>query len=379
MTSIALERPVRGVRSARNRRLGTLTRTAAVTAFAGILCFLFILPAIYMVSTAFTDKNTALIDGAPPWPAVPKQYAYTDPQTGQEQTLDLFDVPAWDGVEGHVRELALLQKNLPPIKSVFIDPTTGQQVEWAGNPYTLSYIWQFHISLDNFTQAWDQMGGGGTAGGGFLLLFRNTLVIAILGTIGAVASAVLVAYGFARFRIPGKNALFIVMISTIIIPFQVTLIPTYIIFQAIGWTGTWLPLIVPHYFANAYNVFLLRQYFMTLPRELDEAAMIDGASPFRVLVSVIVPQAWPVIIAVTLFHFFFAWNDFLNPLIYLTSHAELWPIAVGLNNFNTVFRNAGTPAVIQAGAVMAIVLPVAIFFVAQRAFMRGVVISGVEK
>ena len=106
------------------------------------------------------------------------------------------------------------------------------------------------------------------------------------------------AYGFARFRFPGRNILFIVLIATIILPFQVTLIPTYVIFTWLGWNGTWLPLIIPHLFANAFNVFLLRQYFMSIPRDLDEAAMIDGASPFRILRSVILPLSVPAIVAV---------------------------------------------------------------------------------
>jgi multiple sugar transport system permease protein len=107
--------------------------------------------------------------------------------------------------------------------------------------------------------------------------------------------------------------------------------------------------------------------------------MMDGASPFRVLTSVIIPQSWPAIIAVVLFHFFFAWNDFLGPLIYTTGNEDLWPIAVGLQTFNTTYRNAGAPTTIQAGALISLIVPVAIFFVAQRVFMRGVVISGVEK
>ena len=125
----------------------------------------------------------------------------------------------------------------------------------------------------------------------FPRLLRNTFGIALLSTIGAVLSSILVAYGFARFRFPGKNALFIVLIATIILPFQVTLLPQYVLFTWLGWNGTWLPLIIPHCFANAYNVFLLRQYFLSIPRELDEAAMIDGAGPFRILRSIIVPQS----------------------------------------------------------------------------------------
>jgi multiple sugar transport system permease protein len=213
----------------------------------------------------------------------------------------------------------------------------------------------------------------------FPLLLRNTLIVAILGTIGAVTSAVLVAYGFARFRFPGKNGLFLVMIMTIILPFQVLLIPQYIGFKEIGWTGTWLPLIVPHFFANAYNVFLLRQYFLTLPRELDQAAQVDGAGPLRILWSVIVPQAWPVIIAVALFHFFFTWNDFFAPLVYLSGHPELATMTVGLQAFSAVYAGSGSGYLTQAAALLALIVPVAIFFIAQRAFARGIVISGVEK
>ena len=165
--------------------------------------------------------------------------------------------------------------------------------------------------------------------------------------------------------------------STIILPFQITLIPTFAVFSALGWIGTWLPLLIPHFFANAYNVFLLRQYFLTIPRELDEAAMLDGANPLRVLVSVIIPQSIPVLTAVALFHFFFAWNDFFQPLIYLQGNIEAQPLSVGIASFNALFYQK--PTLIQAAAMMSLVLPVAIFFMAQRAFMRGIVITGVEK
>ena len=161
------------------------------------------------------------------------------------------------------------------------------------------------------------------------LLF-NTVAIASIGTFGTLISSICVAYGFSRFRIPGKNGLFLLLLSTIILPFQVTLIPTFALFSSLGWTGTWLPLLVPHFFANAYNVFLLRQFFGTIPRDLDEAAMIDGASPFRILVSVILPQSIPAVVAVGLFHFFWAWNDYFLPLIYLQGNTAIQPISVGI-------------------------------------------------
>ena len=142
--------------------------------------------------------------------------------------------------------------------------------------------------------------------------------------------------------------------------------------------GTWLPLIVPSFFANAYDTFLLRQFFMTLPRELDEAAMIDGASPLRVLWSVIIPQSYPAIVAVTVFHIVWAWNDYFGPLIYLSTRLEIQPISVALARFN-YHVSASDPQLIQAGALMTMVLPVIIFILAQRFFVQGIVITGVEK
>ena len=193
----------------------------------------------------------------------------------------------------------------------------------------------------------------------------------------ALLSCIAVGYAFARFPIPGKNILFLVLIGTIILPRQVTLIPTFAFFSTIGWVGTFAPLIVPHFFANAYNVFLLRQYFMGLPRELDEAAMIDGANPLGILLRVIIPQSWPVIISVAVFHFVFAWNDFFGPLLYLGSNPDLQPISVGVMGFN--LRQGTQPQYVQAVSLMAMILPVVIFIFAQRFFMRGVVITGVEK
>ena len=193
-------------------------------------------------------------------------------------------------------------------------------------------------------------------------------------TIAATFSAAIVAYGFARFKFPFQNVLFIVLISTIILPPQVTLVPTYAFFFQLGWVGTWLPLIVPQFFSNAYNVFLLRQYFMTIPTSLEEAARIDGAGPIRTFVSVILPQAVPALIAVSLFHFFFAWNDFFGPLIYLAGSADINPIAVGLFRFNGLYSSE--PQLIQAASILTMIIPLLIFFFAQRFFMQGIVLTG---
>jgi multiple sugar transport system permease protein len=171
--------------------------------------------------------------------------------------------------------------------------------------------------------------------------------------------------------------MFTFLIATIFLPSAVTLIPVYTIFVKLGWVGTWLPLLVPTFFANAYDVFLLRQYLLTIPREMDEAAAIDGAGPFRTLISVILPQAWPVIVAVTIFHFVYSWNDFFDPLIYLSTKPELQPLAVGLSQFQGIHFTA--PGLVQAGTLMTMVVPVLLFVVFQRFFVRGIVITGVEK
>jgi multiple sugar transport system permease protein len=139
----------------------------------------------------------------------------------------------------------------------------------------------------------------------------------------------------------------------------------------------WLPLIVPHFFANAYNVFLLRQYFRGIPKDLDEAAMIDGASPIQILLKVILPQSWPVILAVSMFHFFWSWNDFFTPLVYLQGNEAMYTIPIGLTQFNNIY--GVQPGLAMSAAMMAIALPVVIFFLAQRVFMQGIVITGVEK
>jgi multiple sugar transport system permease protein len=155
-------------------------------------------------------------------------------------------------------------------------------------------------------------------------------------------------------------------------------VPTYAFFvKVLGWGGTWLPLIVPQMFGNAYNVFLLRQYFLTIPREMEEAALVVGAGRIRIFISVILPQAVPALTAVALFHFFFAWNDFFGPLIYLAGNRRANPITVGLAEFNGLYNTE--PQLILAAAIISMILPLTIFFLAQRVFIQGIVITGVDK
>jgi multiple sugar transport system permease protein len=339
------------------RRMRGILAAGTLTMFATLLALVYLLPMAYAVVTATRDE---ILEAGEPvfYPAQPKLYTYAGEQ------YPLYRVPTESGTA----EWALVKPGRQ--RSTFVDPANpAEPIVWEGRWRTLDQVWAFSPKWDNFATAWTTIKFG--------RLFRNTLAIALLGTLGTLISSTLVAYGFARFRIPGKSILFIILIGTIILPPQVTQIPTYTIFRRIGWTNTWLPLIVPHFFANAYNVFLLRQFFLAIPRELDEAAMIDGAGPFRTLLQVILPQAVPALFAVGLFHFFWAWNDFFGPLIYLSGRRELWPISVGMQAFNATY--ASRPDLVQATAVMAMALPLLVFFLAQRVFMRGVVFTGVEK
>jgi multiple sugar transport system permease protein len=353
-----LERPL-ATGSPLRRHLRRFAAASGTTLLAIAVVSAFLMPLVFMVATAFKEPAQLGAPGAPLYPAVPESFEW------EGRPLDVYDVP----IDGTVRPLALLEPHRED--AVFIDPANQEAgpITWQGRWRTLEQHWTFQLRTENFTNAWDAID--------FPRVFLNTIAIAGLSTVGAVVSGIFVAYGFSRFRFPGRNGLFILMIATIILPFQITLIPTYTVFLALGWVGTWLPLIVPHFFANAYNVFLLRQYFLTIPRDLDEAAMIDGAGPLRILRSVIIPQARAAIVAVTLFHFFWAWNEYFLPLVYLQSTPDLQPLSVALSRFNALYSTE--PTLIQAAALMAMALPVVVFFLAQRAFMRGVVITGVEK
>ena len=337
-----------------------LLNKVLVTSIALFLLLIFLAPLGYMFTTAIKSDAQMSDPQAPViWPHSKATFEYNG------ESYELFNVP----IDGNVQELAMVKKTRT--QSEFLDPNNPEAgtILWEGNWRTLDPVYVRDPQWQNFKKAWDDLN--------FPRLFLNTLIIAGFGTLGAVGSSVFVAYGFARFNFRGKNVLFMILIATIILPVQATLIPTFIFFSRIGWTNTLLPLIVPHYFANAYNVFLMRQYFMQIPRAMDEAAMIDGAGRLRTFWSVILPQSIPALTAVSLFHFFFAWNDFFSPLVYLASKPELWPLSVGLQRFNALYGRQ--PNLIQAGALITLVLPVLIFFFAQRIFMQGIVFTGVDK
>lgn len=210
----------------------------------------------------------------------------------------------------------------------------------------------------------------------FHLFLKNTLIITISCIIGQVLSASLVAFGFSRMRFPGRDAIFILVLSTMMLPAQVTQIPTFILFTYLRWIDTLKPLIVPAFFGGgAFFIFLLRQFFLTIPTELEDAAKIDGCSPFGVYWNVAIPLSKPALATVAVFSFMSHWNDFMGPLIYIQS-MENKTLALGLASFKTLH---GTEYHLMMAASVAVLLPVLIiFFSAQKYFVRGIVMSGLK-
>src|SRR5258706_8228091 len=211
--------------------------------------------------------------------------------------------------------------------------------------------------------------------------FLNSTVVAILSVSGQVLSTSLVAYGFARFRFPKRDALFLLVLSTLMLPPQVTIVPSFLLFKTLGWLDSFKPLVVPHWFAgSAFAIFLFRQFFLTIPKELDEAAKIDGANSLWIFFKIIIPLSKPVIITITVLAFLASWNDFFRPLIFLNSVENL-TLPLGLAYFQRIGMSGGraTEHLLMA-ASMAMTLPcILLFVVLQRYYVKGVAVSSGSK
>lgn len=207
----------------------------------------------------------------------------------------------------------------------------------------------------------------------FFRFILNTMFITTLGTVGAVLSSVTVAYALARIEWPGRQIVFAILLATMMLPGIVTLVPMFIIFTKISWVGTYYPLWVPSWFAGGFFVFLLRQYMMTLPHELDEAAKMDGASNFRILWQIIVPLCGPAIASVAIFAFLHHYNDFMGPLIYISENQK-YTIPLGLLWFQGRFGNFWH--LVMAASMVSIAPLIVLFFIAQRYFVQGIALTG---
>lgn len=210
----------------------------------------------------------------------------------------------------------------------------------------------------------------------FPLYLRNTLIVAVLSVVGMVLSSAVVAYGFARIEFKGRGTLFVVMLATMMIPFPVLMTPLFLLFSEIGWVGTLKPLWVPAWFGTAFNIFLLRQFYRGIPRDLDEAARIDGCGHWGIFWRVIVPLSKPALAVVALFHFLFVWNDFLGPLIFIT-HRDQFTLALGLQLYQSKAGN--TPWNLLMAASTMIAAPVLLLFLlTQRTLLTGISGEGIK-
>ena len=207
----------------------------------------------------------------------------------------------------------------------------------------------------------------------FGVYLKNTLFLCLMNVVGAVLSSAVVAYGFARLRFKGRDVLFLVMIATMAMPGQVTMIPVFTLFRKLGWYGTFLPLIVPAFFGNAFFIFLLRQFFRTIPEELAEAARIDGAGEWYIFARIILPLAKPALATCALFQFLGTWNDFFGPLLYIND-PQRYTLAYGLQQFMSSY--GGKWAQLMAGACIFTIPIIILFFLAQRTFIQGISTTG---
>jgi multiple sugar transport system permease protein len=204
----------------------------------------------------------------------------------------------------------------------------------------------------------------------------NTTQIAVLSTVGILLSCIPVAYALSRIRWRGRQAAFVLVLSTLMLPIQVTIVPLYLIWVRLGQIGHFTPLILPSFLGDAFSIFLLRQFFLTIPEELSDAARVDGASEFQIMTRVIVPLAKPAIAAVALFNFLYNWNDLFAPLLFLGTNEDLWTLTIAMSEFT---QRHGTEWNLTMAASVLFILPVIIlFFLAQRVFVEGVTLTGVK-
>jgi multiple sugar transport system permease protein len=246
----------------------------------------------------------------------------------------------------------LLTTSLKPPSQLFKLP-----LEWIPNPFT----W------DNYPRALTMIP--------FFVYLKNTLYIALFNVVASVLSCSLVAYGFSRIQWPGRDSFFVVLIATLMIPYPVTLIPTFLIFRDLGWINTPHPLTWPAFTGNAFFIFLMRQFYMTIPQELSAAAKIDGASEFQIYRLIILPLARPALAVVALFTFLANWNDFLGPLVYL-SDREQYTLAIGMYGFLSRSGTAFGP--LMAAATMIVLPIIVLFFFTQRTFIQGITLTGIK-
>jgi multiple sugar transport system permease protein len=244
----------------------------------------------------------------------------------------------------------------------------GAGYAWWSPEYWAGLV---HQAIGNYSEVWSSPAAD------FPTYLRNSTVIALLSVIGMTISSSIAAYGFSRLRWRGRDSIFVLVLATLMIPPAVVIPSLYVLFKQLGWIGTFRPLWVPAWFGGAFSIFLLRQFFMTIPRELDEAARIDGCSHMGILTRIILPLSKPALATVVLLQFAGSWNDFLGPLVFL-NHQEQYTLSLGLHMYQS--QHGGTPWNLVMAASVLVVVPVLILYMfTRRVFVEGVGAEGVKE
>jgi len=297
---------------------------------------------------------------------------YADMTTTRGDTMDRIPYRVQDGYsEGDVTSSVALIGD--PRNMALIVPADAVNDAFDVAPANLERALHTEFTFDSYREALTTKVGGTY----FPTFFRNSFVLVILNTIGHVISCIVVAYAFARLRAPGKNFLFLVLLGTMMLPFPVTLVPMYEIFRDLNMVNTLWPLFIRSFFGNAFLIFMMRQFFSSIPKELEEAARIDGASTLRIIWNVFVPLSKPAIATVIIFTFWWTWNSFLEPLIYLSS-PDMFPVSLGLNFFQDQYGTSIYFDRLIAASVLSMLPMLILFFFAQRYFIDGIQMTGMK-
>jgi len=349
----------------RARKIRNFFKSLFSHTIINIVGLFFLVPFLWMLLTAF--KSSQDVFHTPPrW----LPYDNVRVEVNGEQ-LPLYDVQTESGL----KQLAAVR--IVEGVGTFVDPANpGQQMEYEiqqGAVKVAEPVMHVSFNWQNFPDAMER-GSRPGIGASFWVYFKNSLVIAFFSIVGTLLSNTPVAYAFARMKFPGRDILFIIILATMMLPFQVTMIPIYLFFNDfLHWGDSFLPLIIPTFFANAYDVFLLRQFFRTIPEEMCDAARVDGASEWQIFTRIVLPLSVPVLATVTVFTFLWAWNDFTGPLLFLTSPKN-FTMALGLQDFQSQ-RTMIWNQLMAAATIFTVPIIIAFFF-AQKTFIQGIKLTG---
>jgi len=334
-------------------------RVTMVVVYAMLLGFgfVFALPFVWLVSTSL-KADDAVFEFPPYWIPSRKERIKVD---GKPRGLFTFRQ------QGETVKVVRLAESPQGARVRVLEPQTRAGEEMTVAPELLEPVRHIFFRWENYPRALKTFP--------FLLYARNTLYIAVLCVLGTLLSASIVAYGFSRVRWPGRDIMFILVLATMMLPDQALVLPRFIMFRHMGWIGSFKPLVVPAFFGTAFDIFLLRQFFLTLPGELSDAARIDGCSELGILWRIIIPLSKPALATVALLTFIWAWLDFMGPLVYLNDE-NMYTLALGLAAF--LGRHGADWSGLMAAGAVVIAPIIVIFFFAQRTFIRGIALTGMK-